>query len=85
MLGLHLLEVYSTLLLGKRLPQYCLMPLISLLLILDIVEIVTIARLAEESLVFIHLCKLSILSFLQLSLSTLLELVGKGYGHVLSP
>ena len=70
---------------GECLPQYGLMPLISLLLILDIVKIVTITWLAEEGLVFIHLGKLSILSLLQLSLSTLLELVGEGYGHVLSP
>ena len=85
MLGLHLIKVRSSLFLGECLPQYGLMPLISLLLILDIVKIVTITWLAEEGLVFIHLGKLSILSLLQLSLSTLLELVGEGYGHVLSP
>ena len=85
MLGLHLFEVCSSLLLGECLPQYGLMPLISRLLILNIIEIVFIARLSKEGLVFIHLGKLSIFSLLQLSLSTLLELVGEWYGHVLSP
>ena len=85
MLGLNLLEVSSTLLLGEGLPQYGLMPLITRLLVLDIVEVVFITWLSEEGLVFIHLGKLGIFSFLQLSLSTLLELIGEGYGHVLSP
>ena len=85
MLGLHLLEVCSSLLLGECLPQYGLMPLITRLLILNIVEIVFITWLTEEGLVFIHLGKLSIFSLLQLSLSTLLELIGEGYGHILSP
>ena len=85
MLGLHLLKVCSTLFLGECLPQYGLMPLISLLLILDIVELILVSWLAEEGLVFIHLGKLSIFSFFKLSLCTLLELIGEGYGHVLFP